>query len=218
MVVEMAGQRLFQDLGLVAQGAAGQPCQRPGAALPGDQGLDHCPARDPEQVADHDGELDLGIFEDLFQPLLLTSALADQGAPVAGQVTQLADRLGVDEAGRAHAPLGDFGQPDAVELVGLGPARDVLDVAGVQQPALEALGFQQVKRRLPVGGSGLHHHQRHALAAQAISQPQQRAGGRGVLAHFLAAPPRLVLVRHPDAGRQRGLADIQCRHPLDQLR
>jgi hypothetical protein len=62
----------------------------------------------------------------------------------------LADRFGWHEAGPAHAALDHLGQPHRVQLVGLGSAGHILDVLGVEQPALEAFGLQQVERRLLV--------------------------------------------------------------------
>ena len=127
----------LQDAGLGAHGAVGQVGQRVGVALPGDQGLEHGPAGDAEDVGDHGGQLDLGVFEEFLGALLFPGPLLGQGAPVAGQVAQFALRAGRDERGPEHAALGELGQPDCVQLVGFGPAGDVLDVAGVDQPALD---------------------------------------------------------------------------------
>jgi hypothetical protein len=121
-------------------------------ALPGDQGGQHVPARDPEDVGDHAGELHLGVFQQFLGALLLPGALLGQGAAVAGQVPQLPLGPGGDEAGPQHAALGELAQPDRIQLVGLGPAGDVLDVAGVDHPALDVV-FEQVERRLPVRAS-----------------------------------------------------------------
>jgi hypothetical protein len=55
-------------------------------------------------------------------------------------------------------------------LIRLGSARHVLDLVGVHQPALTLL-LQQVNRRLPVRGRGLHHHPGHAQAVPPVRQP-----------------------------------------------
>jgi hypothetical protein len=89
------------------------------------------------------------VFEQFLGALLFPGPLLGQGAPVAGQVPQLALRAGRDEAGPEHAPLGELAQPDRVEFVGFGAAGDVLDVAGVDHLALDVV-FEQVERRLPV--------------------------------------------------------------------
>jgi hypothetical protein len=49
--------------------------------------------------------------------LLFPGPLLGQGAPVAGQVPQLALRAGRDERGPEHAAPGELGQPDCVQLV-----------------------------------------------------------------------------------------------------
>jgi len=69
--------------------------------------------------------------------------IPDQAAPIAAEVAQPPDRLGLNEARPAHTPLDDLGQPHRVELAGLRPAGHGLDVSGVEQSALEALGLEQ---------------------------------------------------------------------------
>ena len=162
-----------------------------------------------------DRQLDLGVFQQFLRALLFPGPFLGQGAPVAGQVPQLALRAGRDERGPEHAALGELAQPDRIELVRFGPAGDVLDVAGVDHPALDVV-FEQVERRLPVRRGGLHHHQGHALADQPVPQFQQRRGQRGVGADLLAARPGLALMRHPHAHRQRRLPDVQRRDPFHQ--
>jgi tetratricopeptide (TPR) repeat protein len=48
--------------------------------------------------------------------------------------------------GPDHLALGDLGEPDCVEPVGLRPARHVLDVLGVDQPRIQVLGFEQASK------------------------------------------------------------------------
>ncbi|GII59664.1 hypothetical protein Pth03_80530 [Planotetraspora thailandica] len=48
--------------------------------------------------------------------MFLAGAFTYEAAAVAGEVAELADGFGVDEAGSGHAALDDFGQPDRVEL------------------------------------------------------------------------------------------------------
>jgi len=217
MVVEVPGQGLLELAELGAHARAGQLGEHLGVTLPTDHCLEHLPARHPEDVACHTRQLDLGVLQELLHPLLLPGPLADQGAPVPGQVTQPADRGWRHEAWPAHAPLDHLGQPHRIELVGLGAAGDVLDVAGVEQPAGESFGFQQVERRLPVVAGGLHRDQCHASNVQPGGQVQQRPGCRGVLPDFLAAVSRLVVVGHSDAHRQGSLADVEGTDPLDQV-
>jgi hypothetical protein len=155
----------LQDARLGAYVPAGQGGQLVRVALPADEGIQHGPAGFAEDVADHHRQLDLGVFQEFLGALLFPGPFLGQGAPVAGQVPQLALRAGRDERGPEHAALGELAQPDRIELVRFGPAGDVLDVAGVDHPALDVV-FEQVERRLPVRRGGLHHHQGHALADQ----------------------------------------------------
>ena len=172
VVTEMPGERLLQDALLAAHGPAGQLGQHVRVALPGDQRVQHVPAGLAEDVADHARQLDLGVFQQLFGALLFPGPLLDQGPPVAAQVPQLPLPRRRDERRAQHPPLGQLGQPDRIQLVRLGPARHVPDVAGIDHPALDGV-FEQVKRRLPVRGGGLHHAQGHPLADQPVPQLQQ---------------------------------------------
>ncbi|GAA4226507.1 hypothetical protein GCM10023075_27140 [Streptosporangium album] len=156
-------------------------------------------------------------LQELFHALLHAGALAHQGAPVAGQVAQLPDGFGVDQAGPAHAALDDLGQPDRVQFVGLGAAGDVLDVLGVQRPAGEAFGFQQVVDGLPIFGGRFHRDQGDGLAAQPVGQGRQRGDQRGVLADFLAAPVGPFLVRDAHAHHQASLGDVDGGDAVDEF-
>jgi hypothetical protein len=102
-------------------------------------------------------------------------------------------------------------------LTGLGPPGQVLDVFGVDQPGFEPSGFQQVERWFPVVRRGLHDHPGHPQAGQPVGHRKQRAGPGGIGLHLLQPPPPVVLIGDPDAAHQLGLADIQRRHPLDDL-
>jgi hypothetical protein len=98
MLLEVTGQRLLQHRGLGAHGAAGHLRQHLGTTLTGDHRGEHLPAGHPEDVADHAGELDLGVLEQLLDPLLLPGPFPDQRAAVTGQVPQLPKRFGVHQA------------------------------------------------------------------------------------------------------------------------
>jgi hypothetical protein len=77
----------------------------------------------------------------LLHPLGLGGADRDQIGAVAGHVPQPTNRRWRDEAGPQHLPFGDLGKPHRVQPVGLGPARQVLDVFGIHQPDLKPLGL-----------------------------------------------------------------------------
>jgi hypothetical protein len=153
----------------------------------------------------------------LLDPLLLGGPGRDQIGPVAGHVPQLPDRRWGDEAGPQQLPLGELAQPDRVQGVGLGPSREVLDVAGIDQPDLEPGRFQQVVDPLPVVAGGLHHHPGHPQLGQPVGHDQQPAGHRLVGGDLLQPPIRPALAGDAHATGQLGLAHVQRRHALDDL-
>jgi hypothetical protein len=196
---------------LLAHGVPGQLRQHLGVAFPGDQRGQHVPPGDPEDVRNHDGKLDLRVFEQLLDPVLLRGPGRDQVGAVAGQVPQLAERRRRHETRPDHLPLSDLTQPDAIQLAGLRPPRQVLDILGVDQPRLKAMGLQQVEHRLPVVAGGLHHHPGHPQAGQPVSHANQRAGHRRIGLHLLQPTAPATLVRDPHTAHQLGLADIARR-------
>ncbi len=215
VVGEPAEERLLQVADLGTHPGPGHLRQHRRVTFAGDQGGHHRPTRDPEDVRGHDRELDLGIGQQLLHPVLLPGPLTDQVDPVAGHVPQLADRGRRHETRADHAPLGDLAQPDSVDLVRLRPARQVLDVPGVDQPHLEPVRLQQVERRPPVIRGGLHDHPGDVQLPEPVGQQLQRPRHRGVGRHLLRA--LATRARHPGAAHHLGLADIQRSDPRDDL-
>jgi len=123
VVAEPTGERLLQVGDLAAHPAPGELGEHLGVALPGDQRGQHVAAGDPEDVGDHDAELDLGVLEQLLDPVLLRGPRRDLVGPVPGQVAQHPDRWRWHEAGAEHLPLGDLAQPHRVQPVRLRTSR-----------------------------------------------------------------------------------------------
>ena len=216
VVGEPAGQGFAQVGGLVLELAAGQGGQGGGVAFPGDQGVQDRPAGDAEQVGDAlvlVGDLQAGVLQDFADALAVGGAVLGQGAAHPGQVPQLAHRRRGHEGRAQHPALGQFGQPDRIELVGLGPARHVLHVPGVHQPHPQPAVLQQVEERPPVVPGGLHHHQFHALAHQVVAQGDDVLRGRRHRPGPLHPPARIRPGRPPGAHHRRGLGDIDRRNP-----
>jgi hypothetical protein len=214
---EVAGERLFQHGDLPAHRAPGQLGQGLGVALAGHQRGQHVPPGDPEDVGDHHAQLDLRVFEQLLDPVLLRSPGRHQVGAVPGQIPQPAELRRRHETGPDHLPLGDLAQPDRIQPVGLRPPRQVPDVLGVDQPSLESRRLQQVEHRLPVVAGCFHHHPGHPQAGQPVSHRKQRPGHRRISLHLLQPPAPTALIGHPHAAHQLGLADVQRRDPLDDL-
>jgi hypothetical protein len=138
----------------------------------------------------------------LLQPLLVAGAVGGQVGTQPGVVPQPADLGRRDERGSQHAPLIQLAQPHRIQLVGLGPARQVLDVTGVNQPHHQAAGLQQIHERPPVVGGGLHHDPLDPLADQLVGQLQDLLGGRADLPDpgaALARPGGMRVHTIPDA-------------------
>ena len=153
----------------------------------------------------------------LLQPLLVAGAVAGQVGAEPGVVPQPADLGGWDERGPHHAPLVQLGQPDRIQLVGLGTAWQVLDVVGVDQPHDQSPRLQQVDERAPVVGGGLDHDPLDALAGQLLGQLQDRGGGRGNLPDRGDAPARVGGMRHAGADHAGRLGDVDRGDPLQDL-
>ena len=187
MVVEGAqpqpGERFLQERDLGPHPGPGQLGQHLGVAFPGDQRGHHRPPGDAEDVRGHDRQLQAGVLQQLLHPVLLRGADPDQIDPVPGQVPQPADVAGRHEAGPQHLPLGDLAQPHRVQPVGLGPARQMLDVFGVDQPRLQTVRLEQVERRPPIVAGRLHHHPFDPQPDQPVRQLRQRAHHRGIGGH-----------------------------------
>lgn len=66
------------------------------------------------QVREHRRDLDLGILEQLLDPLLLAGAVLHEGSAVAGEVAQPADLGRLHLRWPAHATLDHLRQPDRV--------------------------------------------------------------------------------------------------------
>ena len=91
-------QRPLQLGDLLAQATLRQLGQCRAVGLPGDQGGQHLPPRYAQDVGGHRGQLDVGAFEGLLQPVGRRGPLPDQARPVAGQLPQLPLRPVRDEA------------------------------------------------------------------------------------------------------------------------
>jgi hypothetical protein len=153
----------------------------------------------------------------LLQPLHLPAALLGQVGPQPGVVPQPADLGRGDKRRPQHAPLVEPGQPHRIQLVGLGPARQVLDVAGVDQPHHQAAGFQQVPPGPPVVGGGLDHDPLDPLAGQLLGQLDDGVGGGRHLPHLGGALARLGQVRHAGAHHPQRLGHVDRGDPRHEL-
>jgi hypothetical protein len=91
VAVEAPGEGLDQGGMLGPHAPLGQPGEDLGVALAGDEGSDHGPAGDAEDVGRDARDLYERVFEQFLDALLVPGALLDQVGPEAGVVTQGAD-------------------------------------------------------------------------------------------------------------------------------
>jgi hypothetical protein len=217
VVVEAAGERFDQGGVPEAQPPAGERGEHLGVALAGDQRLEHRPPGDTEDVAGDRGELDQGVLEQLLQPLRVPGALLDQVEAQPRVVAQPADLRGRDEEGPQHPALVQLRQPDDIELVGLRPARHLLDLAGVTEPDGQPAGLEQVDERAPVVRGRLDHHPLDRLPRQLLGERADRVRRRLHAPDLGHAPARDRGVRDARAHLPAALGDVDRGHPLDNL-
>jgi len=133
VVLEHPGQRRHQGVVLGFHPAAGQPGQHLRVTLPGDQRPDHVPGRRGGQRGSDRRHLDQRVLQQLLQPLPAPGPVLRQPGARPGVAPQHAD-LGRRHERRTQQPLlGQPGQPHRVQPVGLGPARQVPGLAGIDQ-------------------------------------------------------------------------------------
>ena len=147
----------------------------------------------------------------------MPGALLDQDSAQPGVVPQPADLCGWDEQAPQHPPLVELGQPDGIQLVGLGAARHLFDLVGIDQPPAQPPRLQQIQERPPGVGGGLDHHPLDPLIGQLVGQLKDLVGGRAHLPDPGDALARLGLVRHPGADHPRRLGHIDRGDPLHDL-
>ena len=134
--VEVSGERLAQRGDLLAHLLARQLGEHVRVGLAGDQRVEHVAPGLAQDVRGDRVELDAGVFERLVQPVDLTGALLDLRLAIAGEVAQLADRLGRHEVGLQQPRFGELAQPRRVGDVGLAAGDEPLHRLHESRPSL----------------------------------------------------------------------------------
>ena len=135
--------------------AVAVPGQRLGVPLAGEDRVEDGQARDAGDVAEDMVELEVHLGEGLLDMLGVGGGQLDQGVAVPEEGADGADRLRRAEGGPQQADGMEVLEPLAVLDVGL-PARDVLDMPGVDQADLDPPGLEDLVERDPVHAGGLH--------------------------------------------------------------
>lgn len=161
---------------LAAQAPQSQFGELFGVFLAFHDGLDHRPTRDPEDVAGHSPELDVGVFEGLVDAIDDRCAVSNELRPMAREVAQLTNRRRGHEAPTQQTMLEKLSDPFAILDVRL-PTGNLLDVPGIDEEDLET-PLENVPDGLPEHSRGLHRHVRDAGFGHPIRQSKQVRGHR----------------------------------------
>jgi hypothetical protein len=108
---EASGERLGERGDLRTHPPFREVSEHGRVTLAGDERLEHRPAGDPADVGGHRGELDAGAFEELLEALDLPVPFTGDRRAGAGEVAQLADRLGRDEPPTDEPARAQIGEP-----------------------------------------------------------------------------------------------------------
>ena len=177
-----------------------------------DQGLEHGPAGDAEDIAGDARQLDVGGLQQLEQPVALGRLALHQLAAVAQQLAQVAQRLRRHEALGDQAVADQIGDPLGILHVGLA-AGHVADVPRIADDQLE-MPLQHGIDRPPVDARALHADMRHTRLLQPVAQRLEIAGhGRETCAPLWSAGDPAAPIRQ--ARHHRLLMHVQPGTPLD---
>jgi hypothetical protein len=205
-LVEATLERLFERGQLLAQPAFGELGEQLGVGRAMHERVEHRAARDAEDVARDAIELDPGVLQRLVQPVGLPGTFLDLRLAIPGQVAQIADRLGRDEARLQQPGLQQLAQPRRIADVGLASG-DLLDVSGVDQHQREVV-LEHMPDGLPEHAGRLHHNPLDTISGQPVAKREQPANRRLELGHVLLATLP-VRRRHPHARGHLLLVNIQ---------
>jgi hypothetical protein len=213
VLTEPGGERLLQGGELRPQLAPGELGHRLGVGHAGDEGPHHVASRGAHHVGGDQGELDAGVLQGLVDPIHLRGPLLGEGFAVAGEVAQLADGLGRDEARLQEPSRQEERKPGRVDRVGFA-ARDVLEVTDVHEHHLE-VGFEHVVDGLPGDAGRFHCDIGHSEAAEPVREREQVGRRRAERRHLLGTSSGAV--GEPGADEELRLTHVDAGAALDQL-
>jgi hypothetical protein len=170
------------------EAAAGEVGQAVGIGLAGDQGLEDGATTHAEEVAEQAGQLEVGVLQRLPDPQGVLRDLPHELLAGAGEIAQLLDGGGRDEAA-ADEPVGEtIGDPGRIGHITL-PPRDVAERLGVGEDQLEC-AFEDVPDRSPVHSGRFHRDMGTAVSGKPVAGGEEfrrrRAEGSHVVRDDLA--------------------------------
>jgi len=151
--------------------------------LTGDHRLEDGAAARSNHVAQHRGELDVGVLQRLLQALDVAGLLTDELLARAQQRPQcLGGRLGNET--RPDQPVRQqLGQPRRVPNIGF-PPRHVLDVRRIRQDERHLTVGKNVPDRLPIDARRFHRHMCAPVLGQPSREVEEAARRRPEGPHF----------------------------------
>ena len=205
MLADAAAERLDQRSARALEPRAAQLGNLARVALAGNDRLEHANPAYPHRIGQHRGELDVGVLQDLVDPVLVANHFAHRLSPRSRQIAQLPDRSRRHEARRNQPVCQQIGNPGRIVHVALA-TRNVAHLLGIGQDQRKAL-IQHVPHRLPVNPGRLHRYVRDAQALQPIAQRHQLARRGAEPAHLLH---HLATRKDPRACHHFGLVNVEA--------
>jgi hypothetical protein len=148
LVVHDAGKGWLEQGNLCTHASLRQCGHRGRLCTPSDERLQHGPPRDTHASGNHGSELDIGPFQDAWDPVALAHPLLDQLRPVGGEITHITLPLGRAETRLQPAQAPQFGSPAGIVFGGLPPG-DVLPLGRSHQKHRTG-AFKPIDDRFPI--------------------------------------------------------------------
>jgi len=182
-----------------------------GVRLSSDQASQDGPATQADDIRHYPGDLDVGVFEGLLNPLSVLDDLSSQLLPSTGQVPHLLDGSCGDEA-TADQPMGQkVRDPHGVVHIGFS-AGHVTDVGGDGEDQFEGT-LENMPNRLPVNARGLHSCMGTALGLQPVHEGKKVTRGGSERPYLLGHPATLG---NPNARYDRVFVNVQTCAPRNK--
>ncbi len=100
---------------------------------------------------------------------------------MAEETAELAEVLRRTQRRRQEPIRMPFLEPSTIEAIRLRTPRHIVDVAGMDESHLKALGLEEVKQRHPVHPSGCHHDGGQATGREPVGETRHITGTRAQL-------------------------------------
>ena len=138
-------------------------------ALPSDNGAQNLLPRLTDHVRDDVGQLDVHLRERLLHALHLPALASQKHPALAPQRAQHTNFFARTKRATKQSVGHELLQPLAVQHIGFA-ARDIFDVARIDQKYFETARFQKLEQRDPVHARGFHRDRVDAASVEPVGQ------------------------------------------------